>query len=131
MWPNGVPVSWTKAIEGALPQESLIAQPRYTHSAPSEVVLPPPTFPSKAEQALLLETFHQIICDRFDEPALQELTRFRLNVRLDHIVSGENFRQTAYQLIEWADQRGRIAELARAVMGARPDLREVQEACSA
>lgn len=126
MWRNGVPLQWKKALV----REGLKTLPFQAYSLLSQSVPAIQDVPSKADRALCLQILHQVVCDRFDEPGLKELLWFRLNVRLDHVVSGENFRHTALQLIEWADQRGRLADLARAMMAERPGLLEVQDVCS-
>jgi len=130
LWPNGVPIgpSWgtahqrVAAVPSPLPAEA---------PTPADILSGPQGVKRSdgRNRALTLQEFHRVISERFNEADLKELTRFRLNVRLDHVVSGENFRQTAFQLIEWADQRGRLIDLARAVMAARPGVPDVEAAC--
>ncbi len=46
--------------------------------------------------------------------ALAQLVRIGLDDRLDEITNGKNLRDTVFELIEWAEARGRIAELVAA-----------------
>lgn len=108
------------------PSAEVIA-PTQPHVPPSELVPPNRKVLSKAEEALLLERFYWAMCKKFDKdkPGLEKLTQIGLNVRLQEVVSGDAIRPMIFQLIAWAVQCGRLAELARAVMAARPKLHAV------
>ncbi len=122
LWPNGYPRGWPLA-NPTIPTTTA-ANP----SAPNPAAPAAPPL-SAGEKALILQEFHKAVCDTFKQEDLEQLTRFRLNVRLDHIVRAENLVQTVFQLIEWAEQRGRLIDLARAVMAERDRVAKVQNAC--
>jgi len=59
--------------------------------------------------------------EAFDVDSLAQLVQFRLGERLDLIVPAETaFDTVVFKLVLWADQRGQLLELARAVAEARP-----------
>lgn len=45
------------------------------------------------------------------ENELREMLRFELDVRLDEIAEGANLRETVFNLIDWAEEKGRLHEL--------------------
>ena len=50
----------------------------------------------------------------FDEAGLRELAATRLGVELAHVAGGEDLAEIAWNLVTWAEQQGRLAELVRA-----------------
>lgn len=66
------------------------------------------------------EEFQNALVDAFDQDALAQMFRTRLNERLDAVVGGGNTRKIVFELITWAEQRGLEAELARAAYLERP-----------
>ena len=67
------------------------------------------------------ERLHRVIRDAFDYAALEQLLWFRLQQRLDQITpAGTAFDTVVFRLVLWADQQGRLLDLARAVAAERP-----------
>lgn len=57
---------------------------------------------------------HEALLDAFGIGELQQLVRFRLEERLQNITLEGGLSQRAFELIEWAEQKGRTEELIRA-----------------
>jgi hypothetical protein len=72
------------------------------------------------------QKLHDAIVSGFDRPNLEQLVRFGLNERLDRISPDSRLDTVVFNLIQWADQEGRTAELIQAVQRARPNVPEIQ-----
>src|SRR5262249_48070750 len=81
------------------------------------------SMPLNGDQA---QKLHDAIVDHFDRPGLERLVRFGLNERLDRISSDGPLDTVVFNLIQWADQRGRMTDLIQAVGQARPNVPEIQ-----
>lgn len=53
----------------------------------------------------------QALLDGYSASTLPQFVRFQLNERLDEIAGGENFQDRVYNLVDWAERTGRLAEL--------------------
>jgi hypothetical protein len=74
--------------------------------------------------------FQEGLAEAFDPNTLSRLLRVRMDVRLARIVATGSLDETTFELLEWAEQHGREAELARAAYLERPNntkLRSVYE----
>jgi hypothetical protein len=58
--------------------------------------------------------FQEGLAEAFDQDDLTRLLRVRLDVQLRRIVKPGDFNSVTFELLEWAEQHGREAELARA-----------------
>jgi hypothetical protein len=70
----------------------------------------------------------EAILDGFDESSLQQLLLYDLNVQLNHIAGEGPFRQTVFQVVQWAGGQGLIPDLLAALAKARPRNTVVQKA---
>jgi hypothetical protein len=74
------------------------------------------------------ERMHRFLRDAFDLASLQRMLLFRLQQRLDHITPADAELDTVvFRLVLWADQHGRMLELARAAALERPGRPDAQE----
>jgi hypothetical protein len=74
------------------------------------------------------ERIHTGIRDAYDSKALDKMVFLHLNERLDHIAGDSlDFDTTVFRLVLWADQRGRLLDLARAGASERPTRTELEE----
>ena len=72
----------------------------------------------------------QALLSAFNRSELEELLMFRLNESLDAIVGASDLTSTVFQLIRWAQARGRLSELIAAARAENPNndmLRAVAE----
>jgi hypothetical protein len=127
LWPDEPPIGW----------DSLWVPP----ATPSPV--PPVTNPQacttpgtqyedpELTRGRLLKAFQRAIEDSFDQNGLSQLLRFDLGIRLDLIVLGQSFEEVVFRLLMWAEQRGRLRDLAKAVALAREQKPDVQSAANA
>lgn len=73
------------------------------------------------------ERLHHLLRGAFTEGSLAPFVLFRLHHRLDRIVSAKaGFDVVVFELVLWADQNGRLLDLAYAVAVERPELAEAQ-----
>jgi hypothetical protein len=71
------------------------------------------------------------ILSGFNASDLEQLVRFELNERLDSLVATHGaFTNVVFELIQWAETRGRTAELIRALQRARPNNADIQAAAA-
>src|SRR5437764_12834697 len=78
-----------------------------------------------------LEMLMRAILSGFNASDLEQLVRFELNERLDSLVATNNaFMNVVFNLIEWAENRGRTEELIRALQRARPNNAEIRAAAA-
>lgn len=64
----------------------------------------------------------------FDKHTLAEMVRVELDVVLAHVADGDNLRIVAFNLVNWAEQQGRIEDLIQAAYhanGGNPQVRQV------
>lgn len=67
------------------------------------------------------ERLHSVLREAYDEPSLARLLLYKLHERLDQVSSsGAAFDTVVFRLVLWADQTGRMLELARVVAADRP-----------
>lgn len=52
---------------------------------------------------------------------LAQMVRFGMELRLEGEIKGENIRELAFSLFDWADARDRVPDLLRAALEANPD----------
>ncbi|HEY7426132.1 MAG TPA: effector-associated domain EAD1-containing protein [Gemmataceae bacterium] len=72
----------------------------------------------------------EAILDGFDQSSLQQLLLYDLNVQLNHIAGDGPFRQTVFQVVQWAGGQGLIPDLLTALSKARPNNPVVQKAAA-
>jgi len=65
--------------------------------------------------------------DAFDSDDLEEMVRFRLDLKLRTIVAPGPDRRRIFKLLEWAEQRGLMVELIRAAYLERPNNPQIRE----
>jgi hypothetical protein len=135
LWPDNPPIGW----------ESYWASPTTPAAAPATpsltpAVTNPQTSTSSAGASAevpellrgrLLKAFQRAIEDAFDQSSLTQLLRHDLGVRLDLIVLGQSFEEIVFRLLTWAEQRGRLRELVKAVALSRDKKPNVQSAANA
>jgi hypothetical protein len=56
----------------------------------------------------------------FDEDGLEQVARFRLDMDLAEVAGGDNLRDVAFNLVEWAAREGHMAELVAGAMAENP-----------
>jgi hypothetical protein len=79
----------------------------------------------------LLKALQRAVEAAFDQSSLAQLVRFDLGIRLDLVALGPNFQDVVFRLLRWAEQRGRLRDLVRAVALARDQNPDVQSAANA
>jgi hypothetical protein len=62
------------------------------------------------------------------EDELTEFVRIRLDLQLALVAGGENLGTVAFQLVEWLDGHGRLAELLDKALAAAPDNEQLKRA---
>src|SRR5262245_55549666 len=68
-----------------------------------------------------IERLHGLLRDAYDEETLARLLLFKLGTHLSHISpAGAAFDTVVFRLVLWADQEGRLLELAREAAADRP-----------
>ena len=60
---------------------------------------------------------------------LKMMVRDELNVNLDSITTGTSIEEIVFELIEWAESKGRLNELAKAAREHNPGNQELQKIC--
>jgi hypothetical protein len=115
-WPPSAPV-----IEAL--QESLRGRDNVSARRAAEARI----FEQKLSHAEQFERLHTLITEAFSYPELERLLRFRLDVRLEPITTLGPIDRTVFELLKWAESRGRLRELVLALAEARPDRPEFQE----
>jgi hypothetical protein len=70
---------------------------------------------------------HGAILSGFSASDLEQLTWFKLNKRLNEIVSAGPISGVVWHLIHWAEMYGRLEDLVQAIRQARPNHREIEE----
>lgn len=65
------------------------------------------------------EELYTILLDAFSSDELTRLVRFYLGENIDAIVQGKNQSEVVFEVMAWADRRGRIDELIAAAYGQR------------
>jgi len=68
----------------------------------------------------IVEELQKAILGAFTAPELTRLVRTDLNENLDAISNSNNFTEVVFDLITWADRRGRIGELVAALQRQNP-----------
>jgi pSer/pThr/pTyr-binding forkhead associated (FHA) protein/class 3 adenylate cyclase len=66
------------------------------------------------------EELHQALISAFDQSSLTIMVRVHLGQKLARIVAGGTFNDAVFQLVEWAERQGQVAELVRAAYRANP-----------
>src|SRR5690242_19996197 len=75
-------------------------------------------------------TFKEIqdaIIDAYEEPDLKQVLRREMNVRMDVEVPPGAFGDRVFELVQWAEQRGREVELVQVTARDRPRKVSMQE----
>lgn len=72
---------------------------------------------------------HNAFCRAFDHAGLAKLLSFELNERLDSIATQGGLDEIVLEVIEWAEIRGRVIELAEAARRQQPDNAAIVAAC--
>src|SRR5215472_18827892 len=65
--------------------------------------------------------------DAFDSDDLEEMVRFRLDLKLRAVVPPGPDKRRIFKLLEWAEQRGLMVELIRAAYLERPNNPKIRE----
>jgi tetratricopeptide (TPR) repeat protein len=74
---------------------------------------------------------HKALSHAFPErPVLAQMVRYGLDVALSDITEAGSLNIAVYELIEWADRRGRLDELIRAALDANPTNPELRTTAS-
>ncbi|MEM7129361.1 MAG: SUMF1/EgtB/PvdO family nonheme iron enzyme [Chloroflexota bacterium] len=58
-----------------------------------------------------VEALGQALINGYSLNTLRRMVRIRLDIRLDEVAGGENFADVVYNLIDWAEQTGRVERL--------------------
>jgi len=69
---------------------------------------------------VVLEEIVNALADAYDRDDLKQMLRFRMNERFDHLVRPGPFPHEVFNLVEWAERRGREVELVQAAYRDRP-----------
>jgi len=75
------------------------------------------------------QQLHAALCGAFDHTGLAKLLSFQLNERLDAIATQGGLDEVMLEVIEWAEIRGRVVELAEAAKRQQPDNAALVAAC--
>ncbi|MCI0699993.1 MAG: NB-ARC domain-containing protein, partial [Planctomycetia bacterium] len=70
------------------------------------------------------ELLQEAILGAFSHEDLRQLTKHRLELALDHIDGGDDYRKVVFNLIEYCEQRGLTAKLVGVIIEARPHLKD-------
>ena len=69
-----------------------------------------------------LKQLNRILAHAFPSyPELQRMVRFSLGVQLNTLVQSTNVTQAVFELVEWADTHGKMAELIKGAQGENTD----------
>jgi hypothetical protein len=68
-----------------------------------------------------LKQLHSTLLDAFDPSELKQMVKFELGENLDAIAGGGNLSETVFNLIQWAERRGRIEDLIQGAVNYNPD----------
>jgi hypothetical protein len=82
------------------------------------------------ERTRALGAFHRALTDAYDRRDLEALAEFELGTRLDHITGAGAVPKVTLDLIQWADEQGRLGDLATAAAKARPGRPDLQQVVS-
>src|SRR6476660_2729862 len=75
-----------------------------------------------AMTGLQVKKLHHAILSGFSGSDLEQMMRLEMDERLDNIVPRDRpLNEIVFELIQWADQRGRINDLILAIQLARPN----------
>jgi len=75
------------------------------------------------------QQLHAAICGAFDHSGLVKLLSFQMNERLGSIVAESGLEDMILEVINWAEVRGRVIELAEAARRQQPDNAAIVAAC--
>ncbi len=68
-----------------------------------------------------LKQLHDALLSAFDRGDLQRMVRFELDENLGAIAGGGNLSETVFNLIQWAERRGRIGDIIQGAVNYNPD----------
>jgi hypothetical protein len=74
--------------------------------------------------------FARVLLEAFDRNGLETMLRYRLNVQLDSISFSRDLRNTAENVIDWADRHGELERLLAAALVSNPRNRSLLEFAS-
>jgi hypothetical protein len=74
-----------------------------------------------SESVEFVRLLKEALMHAFNEPELRELVKFGLKENLDEITKAGTFSERTFQLVEWADRRGRLDELYQAALAKNPN----------
>jgi hypothetical protein len=74
-----------------------------------------------------LEEIRDVLVDCFDENDFAMLLRFKLDIRLDAEIAGDNFTMIVFNTLRKAEREGWLRELIAAAAKARPKRSDIQE----
>jgi hypothetical protein len=75
-----------------------------------------------------MERLTDLILDSFERHDLEVLMRYKLDIRLNDIVSSKiSFRETVFEILTWADRHGVTELLIRSMADARPHRLDLQQ----
>lgn len=69
---------------------------------------------------VLFRDLHLALVDAYDRESIDQMALFGLGLRLDTIVGNVGMNSVVYELMVWAESRGRLRELWRAAVDERP-----------
>lgn len=67
------------------------------------------------------QEIHATLLETYNPETLRMMTRMYLNETLHNIAGGATFSQQVFALIEWAEDKGKVAQLVRAAQAGNPD----------
>ena len=74
-----------------------------------------------------LKQLHDALLGAFSLADLQQMVKFELDENLDAIAGGGNLSQTVFNLIQWAERRGRMENLVQGAVNQNEN--NVESAC--
>lgn len=69
----------------------------------------------------IVQEFQDALLSAFSAAELTRLVRIELGENIEEIAIGANQTQVVFELITWADRRGRLADLVAAAQRSNPD----------
>ena len=85
--------------------------------------------PTKNRGQILEELSKAILNAYPTKVKLKMMVRYKLNQNLASITTGESMEEIVFELIEWAESKGRLNELAKAALEHNPGNQELQKIC--
>jgi len=127
MWPDGLP-DWERdesrdESRDEPPAADEAGPPAHAPGASAECAQK-----GRLQRPLIAELYRCVV-ERYKREELERICRFGLQEKLQTIAADASFGNVAFALIEWADDRGRLRELAAALMEERLNVPEMVDVC--